>query len=113
MKTISLTELTEKIQHQEAFQLIEALPARYFNQGHLPGAVNINIGEVIEKAATYLPDKMATLIVYCASQSCSNSDQVAMQLHALGYENISVFKGGKAAWLEAGLVLEQQECVAV
>ncbi len=109
MKTISLTELTEKIHHQESLQLIEALPAHYFKQGHLPGAVNINTGEVYEKATTCLPNKKDTLVVYCASQTCSNSDQVAIQLHALGYENVFVFKGGKAAWLEAGLTLEEEE----
>jgi hypothetical protein len=35
MKTISLSDLVAKIQSNSRSVLVEALPARYFEQGHL------------------------------------------------------------------------------
>lgn len=106
MKTISLSDLVTKIQSNSRSVLVEALPARYFEQGHLPGAVNINVGETQAKAPHMLPNKGADIVVYCASATCTNSNQVAAQLCALDYTNVSVFKGGKAEWEAAGHSLE-------
>lgn len=87
--------------------LVEALPERYFEEGHLPRAVNINVGDVKDKAPELLPSKSAAIIVYCASPTCTNSDQVALQLGALGYTDVAVFKGGKAEWQQHGNLLEK------
>lgn len=106
MKTITCPELAAKLASSARPILIEALPARYFQQGHLPGALNLNVDEVRAKANTLLADKTADIVVYCASPSCNNSDQVAVQLSALGYTQVSVFKGGKSQWQEAGHALE-------
>lgn len=107
MKTISLKELEASLRAARRPVLLEALPKRYFDQGHLPDAVNINVDEVKAKAPELLPDKEAQIVVYCASQTCTNSDQVAAQLHALGYTDVAVFKGGKAEWQAAGHALER------
>lgn len=87
--------------------LIEALPARYFEAGHLPGAININHDEIGEKAPHLLPDREAELIVYCSGETCMNSHKAAARLRSLGYTNVAVFGGGKAAWEAAGMRLVQ------
>lgn len=107
MKTINLQELAAHVRGDGKPVLIEALPVRYFQTGHLPGAININVGEVRAKAPELLPDKSADIVVYCASATCTNSDQVAVNLRALGYSSVAVFKGGKAEWQEAGYDLER------
>lgn len=107
MKTINLQQLASHVRSERKPVLIEALPARYFLDGHLPGAININVGEVQDKAPGLLPDKGADIVVYCASVTCANSDQVAVNLHVLGYHNVAVFKGGKAEWQAAGYELER------
>lgn len=106
MKTISLSELLDNLLSPTPPVLVEALPSRYFAQGHLPGALNINVGEVKALAPELLPAKNARIVVYCASATCTNSDQVAVQLHALGYADVAVFKGGKAQWQADGQALE-------
>ena len=103
MNTITLQELQSHLAGATPPTLVEALPARYFEQWHLPRAVNINIGDVKEKAPALLPDSDAPIVIYCASITCNNSDQVAVQLTALGYRNVAVYKGGKAEWEAAGL----------
>jgi rhodanese-related sulfurtransferase len=106
MKTISLQAILSALDEGRPPTFVEALPKQYFDQGHLPRALNINVGEVKDKAPTALPDKRAPIVVYCASASCTNSDQVALQLTALGYTDVAVFKGGKAQWQEQGRALE-------
>jgi rhodanese-related sulfurtransferase len=49
-----------------------------------------------------LPDHTADIVVYCASATCQNSDIAARKLQSLGYPNVRVFRGGKAAWRDAG-----------
>lgn len=106
MKTISLNNLLNGLRSATPPVLVEALPSRYFAQGHLPGALNIDVGKVKELAPELLPAKDAGIVVYCASATCTNSDQVAVQLHALGYTDVAVFKGGKAEWQADGQALE-------
>ena len=102
MKTISRESLSARLNSANPPVLIEALPAKYFQQWHLPDAININVDQVKDLAPGSLPDKEADIVVYCASDTCSNSDQVAVQLTALGYRNVQVYKGGKADWEAAG-----------
>ena len=108
MKTLTLEELSARLASATPPRLVEALPERYYLAGHLPGAININIDEVKAKAPGLLPAKDAPIVVYCASVTCANSDQVAVQLLALGYGDVAVYKGGKAEWEAAGRALQAQ-----
>jgi rhodanese-related sulfurtransferase len=92
----------------EGATAIEALPQDYYEQGHLPGAINVALDRV-ESIPSVLPDKEAALIVYCADDSCSNSSIVGRQLTALGYEDVYVYEAGKRDWVDAGLALERAE----
>ena len=86
--------------------LIEALPEKYYNAGHLPGALQINYDEIENKAGKLLPDKSALIITYCASDTCPNSTYAAEHLSAMGYINVKKYAGGKKDWTEAGEQLE-------
>ncbi len=86
--------------------LVEALPEKYFNQTHLPGAVRMNHDEIDAKASTLLPDKTAKIIVYCANAACENSAKAARALADAGYVDILEYAEGKADWVAAGLPTE-------
>lgn len=87
--------------------LLEALPAKYFEDGHLPGAVHFPHDRARTLAAMIAPDKRRAIIVYCASNTCKNSHIAAEALAALGYSDVSVYAGGKEDWVSAGLPLER------
>ncbi len=64
---ISRDEVKEKIGRGDRFVLVEALPPFMFQEGHLPGAVDIPPGHVEELAPDLVPDKSMEIVVYCAS----------------------------------------------
>jgi rhodanese-related sulfurtransferase len=87
--------------------LLEALPLKYFDDGHLPGARWFPHERVGELARVAIPRKDDPVVVYCASATCQNSHAAAKALADLGYQNVRVYAGGKADWAEAGLPLER------
>jgi rhodanese-related sulfurtransferase len=111
-RTITREELSSVITAGKAPLLLEALPARYFDDWHLPGARNMPHDAVAELAPRLAPDKSAPIVVYCASASCQNSHIAAGVLKQLGYADVRVYPGGKKDWTEAGLPIEQGSAVA-
>jgi rhodanese-related sulfurtransferase len=105
-ETIDRETLHAKLDNRHKPVLVEALPVTYYEQVHLPGAVNIPHDAVDALAAELLPDKNAEIVVYCASATCRNSDYAARRLTALGYRNVHTYVGGKADWIDAGLPIE-------
>lgn len=106
-KTVDLNQLKSLIANGNAPVLIEALPEKYFLDGHLPGARHLPHDEVKEKAGDVVPDKSAPIVVYCASETCRNSHQAAETFKMLGYSDVAVYPGGKKDWEEAGLAFEK------
>jgi rhodanese-related sulfurtransferase len=86
--------------------LVEALPAKYYLDKHLPGAINIPHDQVDALAPRLLPDKTAPIVVYCANGPCKNSGIAAARLAELGYADVRDYHEGKADWIEAGLPVE-------
>ena len=102
--TISRTELRPLLPR---ITVLEALPEKYFADGHLPGAHRIDVQTAVADAAKVVADKTAPVVVYCASATCQNSHQAAGALERAGYTNVRVYAEGKAGWTEAGLPLER------
>src|SRR2546423_10473890 len=105
-KTISRAELKTKIERGDEFQLVEALPQEKFRQQHLPGAVNLPPQQAPELAPQVLGDKNADIVVYCASSTCTASEDVARELVNQGYRRVRRYVEGKQDWAEAGLPTE-------
>lgn len=106
LNTISRDQIKARLDAQTPTTLIEALPPRYFEQAHLPGAINIPHDQVRDMAPTLLPDMNATIVVYCANTPCQNSKMAAITLNQLGYTEVYEYVEGKVDWEEAGLSLE-------
>jgi rhodanese-related sulfurtransferase len=109
--TITRTELREAIDAGDV-TVVEALPANYYEDAHLPGAINIPHTEVRALAPALLPDKDAAIVTYCASTTCPNSEIAATVLTKLGYTDVREYVEGKQDWQEAGLPLEHGAPVA-
>jgi rhodanese-related sulfurtransferase len=109
--TITLGELKDELDAGEDVTLVEALGPMYYEETHLPGAINIPHEQVDELASILLPDKEAQIVVYCANGPCKNSGIATKRLLELGYTNVRDYHEGKAEWVEAGLPTESGAAV--
>jgi rhodanese-related sulfurtransferase len=86
--------------------VVETLGPQYFEQAHLPGAINIPHTEVADLVPLLLSDKDAAIVVYCSNTQCQNSSIAQGELRRLGYTNVRKYAEGKQDWEAAGLPLE-------
>ncbi len=104
-ENITREKLQKTLENGEV-TLIEVLPEKYYNEGHIGGALQMNHNEIDDKADCLLPNKDAGIVVYCASETCSNSTMAVKKLEDKGYSHVRKYVGGKKDWVEAGLMLE-------
>ena len=100
--TISTSELAARLHGSHPPVVAEILGPEYFAKGHLPGAINLPLPGFAETAQRLLRDKSAEIVVYCASNTCQNSDAAQRLLERLGYVNVRLYRAGKAGWEQAG-----------
>lgn len=81
---------------------VDARPEAQFEQEHVPNALLLNEDRWSEllppMLAAWSPDKR--VVVYCSSQSCAASHEVARRLRdEAGLPNVFVLHGGWETWL--------------
>lgn len=103
---ITLEKLLEMKANDEKFKLVEVLSEESYNEGHIPGAINIPFGELESLKDKYLK-KTDTIVVYCTNYACHGSTRAARKLLDLGYKKTVDFKAGKRGWKHFGLELEK------
>ncbi len=106
--SISRQDLQTKLASSEPPALVEALGSAYYDDAHLPGAVNIPPDDVDRLAPHLLPDLDAEIVVYC-SGTCRNSEATARRLEELGYRRVLVYPQGKEDWIEHSLPVERAD----
>ena len=99
--TISRTDLEALLTTGDVV-VVDALPVSYYNQIHLPGALNLVESDVDDLASGLLPDKNATIVTYCSNEACGNSQAVANRLERLGYTSVRKYREGIQDWVAAG-----------
>ena len=107
IRHITRQEIVDHLEAKTPMTLIEALPEKYYREGHLPGAIHLPHDQVRELASARLPDRNAFVVVYCANAPCRNSTIASQLLDSLGYSNVAEYVEGKQDWVDAGLALEK------
>jgi rhodanese-related sulfurtransferase len=100
VKIVTRNELQARLGAKPTLVLLEALPVKYYNDWHLPGARHFPHDQVRNLAPSVVPDKSTEIVVYCASKTCQNSHIAANLLQQIGYSNVAVYAGGKEDWKE-------------
>jgi rhodanese-related sulfurtransferase len=94
-----------------AITLLDARSEHEFEEGHLPGAINIpydNFVDYYNDLVDLVPID-ADVVAYCRSVTCDLSDNLAQELQLAGYEKVLVYRGGWLEWTEAGFPVEGTE----
>ncbi|SPF33963.1 Rhodanese domain protein (fragment) [Candidatus Sulfopaludibacter sp. SbA4] len=73
--------------------------------GRVAGAVHMSRGIIERDIETKVPDKAASMVLYCGGGF--RSALVADNLQKMGYENVISLDGGWRALKESGLPLEK------
>jgi rhodanese-related sulfurtransferase len=111
MKTITRDQLKHMLEMNDDMLVINVLSRDQFERAHIPGSVNVPLEEgdsgefaehIFELAGSY--DKR--IIVYCANEMCSASDESAKLLDKEGFKAVFVYKGGIKDWIDAGNMTE-------
>lgn len=103
---ISRESLQRKLEQGEELVLVDALSPMSYARSHLPGAINMPLEWVDERAPRRVPDLSTSIVVYCSDADCDSSVMVAERLQELGYRNVMHYAEGKSDWVDAGLPLE-------
>jgi rhodanese-related sulfurtransferase len=104
IRLITLME-TEDLFIGERALILDARPAALYRDGHVPRALSLPYAEAKGKVPSEVLafDRSGTVIIYCEGGDCQSSLGVAKILHDLGFEDLRIFSGGWAEWIQAGL----------
>ena len=87
--------------------IVEALPAPYFEDGHLPGAVNLpHDSDEAPRSPPCSPSPTGPSSSTARTGRARTRAILGRRLDQLGYADVRVYEAGKQDWLEAGLPVE-------
>ncbi|WP_321888209.1 rhodanese-like domain-containing protein [Paraburkholderia bannensis] len=85
------------------FVLLDVRGPALFARGHVPGAVNLPHGKIVEsKLADYPADTL--FVTYCAGPHCNGATRGAIRLAKLG-RPVKIMTGGVTGWVDEGFEL--------
>ena len=90
-KQVSMEEGLELMKEDSGYILLDVRRTDEFEEGHIPGAINIPNESIGTEEIAELPDKNQTIYVYC--RSGNRSKQASQKLVDLGYTNVIEFGG--------------------
>lgn len=97
---VTVGDVKNMIDAKENIVLLDVRNEHEFEQGHIPGAINIPRGSLEFDAVRIIPDKNARIIVYCGTDR--RSVLATRTMNDMGYKNAVDMTGGLKAWKEAG-----------
>jgi rhodanese-related sulfurtransferase len=86
------------------FVLLDVRSPALFAKGHVPGAINLPHGKIVEHTMARFPLE-TVFVTYCAGPHCNGAVRGAIRLARLG-RPVKIMTGGVTGWLDEGFALE-------
>lgn len=80
--------------------VVDARPVIKYNEGTIPGAVNIPFQEWEKRKGLLPADKNAQIIFFCGGFKCDLSHKSAAKARELGYTDVRIYAEGWPVWQE-------------
>ena len=93
-------DIKKKLDAGEQMIIIDTREDNEWARGHIPNAVHLGKGVIERDIEKAIPDKDATLVLYCGGGY--RSALAADNLQKMGYRNVISMDGGWRGWTEAG-----------
>ena len=90
---------------QQDFVLLDVRSPEAYQQGHVPGAVNLPHRRIVERTLSDFP-KDALFVVYCDGPHCNGADKAALRLGELG-RRVKIMIGGTMGWADEGFTFAE------
>jgi rhodanese-related sulfurtransferase len=87
------------------FVLLDVRSPELFSGGHVPGAVSLPHGKIVEGNLAQYPQE-TVFVVYCAGPQCNGADKAALRLARLG-RPVKKMIGGMEGWKDEGFVISR------
>jgi rhodanese-related sulfurtransferase len=97
MRVITVEELKEKLDNQEAFVFLDVREPSEYAESNIPGAKLKPLGEIATMQIEELEDlRDQEIVIHC--RSGARSMQACMLLEQMGFKNTVNVQGGILAW---------------
>lgn len=105
IKEESVRDTQRRIASGQKFALVDVREESEWARGHLPGAIHLSKGVIERDIEKTVPDKGATVVLYCGGGF--RSALAAENLQKMGYRNVISMDGGWRDWTQAGFPVEK------
>lgn len=93
-------ETKKRIDAGEKIHLLDTREDSEWALGHIPGAIHLSKGIIERDIEKVIPDKDATIVLYCGGGF--RSALAADSIQKMGYRNVISMGGGWRSWTAAG-----------
>ena len=100
----SVADVKDKLDRGGKFHFIDVREDNEYEKDHAKGAVHVGRGIIERDIESLIPDKEASIILYCGGGY--RSVLAADSLQQMGYRHVISMDGGIRAWREANYPLE-------
>ncbi len=104
---VTREQLVEAMKSDRPPVVVNVLSREQYLEKRIPGSISLPTATMAKLAEAVLPARNTAVVVYCSSSRCSTSANAARRLMAMGYTEVSDYKGGIKDWEDAGLPLER------
>jgi rhodanese-related sulfurtransferase len=104
---INTSQLREILEGKAQPLFVDVRPAKEFDAGQIPGAINIPIADLPQRASTLPKDRI--IVFYESGKSsgdiCASGRAAGRYLleHGYTFDHVKVYQGGLAGWEKSGL----------
>ena len=98
---------TAKALHERDAIFIDVRLKNWFDEGHIPGAVNIPFSQFNDNNLAKVVSKDQEVVFYCYGMNCEYANTASDRALVWGYQKVYYFTKGYPAWLAAAYPIEQ------
>jgi rhodanese-related sulfurtransferase len=100
IKEADFRDIKKRLDGGEKMIIVDTREDTEWARGHVAGAVHIGKGVIERDIERAIPDKEATIVLYCGGGY--RSALAADNVQKMGYKNVISMDGGWRGWTEAG-----------
>lgn len=100
IKEANFRDIKKRLDEGEKMIVVDTREDTEWARGHIVGAIHLGKGVIERDVEKTIPDKNATVVLYCGGGF--RSALAADNLQKMGYKNVISMDGGWRGWTESG-----------